>query len=170
MRGRVPTTFSVAAWMQMIDLCHRLAVPAKKRIPRAQIEGSLMPVFAHHDRARRPAEDIDLFVSTVQLAGAAVSAAVRPRLSIRLQAGLPVRQTPETAFAHRCAAPTFRVVHPDPFGSARSSAIAASRRSANSIHTGCFPVSSPNSSKSTFRSNTIGSCNLVRSCTRLPRA
>uniref|UniRef100_UPI003BEF0292 IS5 family transposase n=1 Tax=Burkholderia arboris TaxID=488730 RepID=UPI003BEF0292 len=71
----------------MIDLRHPLAVLAT-RMPWAQIEVSFEPVFARRDRAGRATEDVDLFGTAQRLAGAGVSAAGRPRLSIRLMVGL----------------------------------------------------------------------------------
>ncbi|KVW64631.1 hypothetical protein WK99_32890 [Burkholderia ubonensis] len=71
----------------MIDLRHPLAVLAT-RMPWAQIEASLMPLFAHRDRAGVVTEAIDLFGVAPKLAGAGVSTAGRPRLPIRLMAGL----------------------------------------------------------------------------------
>ena len=72
---------------QMIDHRHPLAVLAK-RIPWTQIEAALAPVFARRARAGEMLEDFDLLGPTLQVAGAGVSAAGRPRLSIRLLAAL----------------------------------------------------------------------------------
>lgn len=72
---------------QMIDLRHPLAVLAN-RMPWAQIEAALAPVFAHRDRAGAVIETLDLLGPTRRIAGAGVNAAGRPRLSIRLMAAL----------------------------------------------------------------------------------
>ena len=72
---------------QMIDLRHALAVLAT-RMPWAQIEASLAPVFAHRDRKGRPMEGADLFGPSLVVAGAGVSNAGRPRLPIRLMVAL----------------------------------------------------------------------------------
>lgn len=72
---------------QMIDLRHPLAVLAQ-RMPWSQIEAALAPALAHKRRAGTLTEDVDLFGPSAQLAGAGVSAAGRPRLSIRLMASL----------------------------------------------------------------------------------
>ena len=72
---------------QMIDLRHPLAVLAK-RLPWAQIEAALSPAFARKQRDGTRIEEGDLFGTTVQIAGCGVSAAGRPRLSIRLMASL----------------------------------------------------------------------------------
>ena len=71
----------------MIDLRHPLAVLAT-RMPWAQIEASLTPLFANRDRAGVVTEAIDLFGAAPKLAGAGVSTAGRPRLPIRLMVGL----------------------------------------------------------------------------------
>lgn len=71
----------------MIDLRHPLAVLAQ-RMPWAEIETALAPVFSRKDRAGRVVEGSDLFGPTAQLAGAGVSAAGRPRLAIRLMVSL----------------------------------------------------------------------------------
>lgn len=71
----------------MIDLRHPLAVLAS-RMPWAQIESNLAPLFAHRDRAGCSVEGMDLFGPTVALAGAGVSPAGRPRLPIRLMVAL----------------------------------------------------------------------------------
>ncbi|KVZ33449.1 IS5/IS1182 family transposase [Burkholderia ubonensis] len=71
----------------MIDLRHPLAVLAT-RMPWAQLEASMVPLFAHRNREGVAAEVIDLFGATAQLAGAGVSAAGRPRLPIRRMLGL----------------------------------------------------------------------------------
>lgn len=72
---------------QMIDLRHPLAVLAQ-RMPWQSIEAALAPALAHKDRAGTPVEGMDLFGPSTQLAGAGISAAGRPRLSIRLMASL----------------------------------------------------------------------------------
>ena len=72
---------------QMIDLKHPLAVLAN-RLPWTQLEAALAPAFAHKRRDGTPIEDFDLFGPTLSIAGAGVSAAGRPRLSIRLMASL----------------------------------------------------------------------------------
>jgi hypothetical protein len=71
----------------MIDLRHPLAVLAT-RMPWTEIEAALAPAFAHRDRAGRLVEGADLFGPTVQLAGAGVSNAGRPRLPLRLMVSL----------------------------------------------------------------------------------
>lgn len=72
---------------QMIDLKHPLAALAQ-RLPWQQIEAALAPAFARRDREGRAVVGEDLFGPTLALAGAGVSAAGRPRLSIRLMASL----------------------------------------------------------------------------------
>jgi IS5 family transposase len=72
---------------QMIDLRHPLAVLAD-RLPWAQIEAALAPRFARQARAGRAVPQDDLFGTSMQIAGAGVSAAGRPRLPIRLMASL----------------------------------------------------------------------------------
>ncbi|MFT7772149.1 IS5 family transposase [Roseateles sp.] len=72
---------------QMIDMRHALAVLAT-RMPWAQIEASLAPLFAHQDRSGRVIEDTDLFGPTLAVAGAGVSQRGRPRLPIRLMVAL----------------------------------------------------------------------------------
>jgi transposase, IS5 family len=72
---------------QMIDLRHPLAVLAG-RMPWAQIEGALAPAFARRNRQGEVACGSDLFGTTLEMAGAGVSAAGRPRLPIRLMAAL----------------------------------------------------------------------------------
>ena len=71
----------------MIDLRHPLAVLAN-RIRWDQIEAALAPAFERKNRQGKVIEVGDLFGTTLQLAGAGVSAAGRPRLSIRLMASL----------------------------------------------------------------------------------
>jgi IS5 family transposase len=72
---------------QMIDLKHPLVVLAN-RMRWDQIEAALAPVFMRKDREGKVIEGGDLFGSTLQIAGAGVSAAGRPRLLIRLMASL----------------------------------------------------------------------------------
>ena len=72
---------------QMIDLRHPLAVLAQ-RMPWQRIEAALAPALAHKNRAGTLVGDVDLFGPRAQLVGAGVSAAGRPRLSIRLMASL----------------------------------------------------------------------------------
>lgn len=72
---------------QMIDLRHPLAALAQ-RLPWDQLEAVLAPAFARRDRKGRSIEGEDLFGPTLTVAGAGISAAGRPRLSIRLMASL----------------------------------------------------------------------------------
>ncbi len=72
---------------QMIDLRHPLAVLAG-RMPWSQIEMALAPSFARKNRQGQAIERSDLFGTTQEIAGAGVSNAGRPRLSIRLMAAL----------------------------------------------------------------------------------
>jgi IS5 family transposase len=72
---------------QMIDLRHPLAVLAT-RMPWQQIEASVAPLLARKDRRGRSIEGTDLFGPTLQVVGAGVSAAGRPRLAIRLMVSL----------------------------------------------------------------------------------
>lgn len=72
---------------QMIDLKHPLAALAQ-RLPWDQIEAALAPAFARRNREGRVVTGEDLFGPTLAVAGAGVSAAGRPRLSIRLMASL----------------------------------------------------------------------------------
>ncbi|OXJ21070.1 IS5/IS1182 family transposase, partial [Burkholderia sp. HI2714] len=58
------------------------------RMPWAQLEATMAPLFAHRNREGIAAQVIDLFGATAQLAGAGVSAAGRPRLPIRRMLGL----------------------------------------------------------------------------------
>ncbi|WP_211709335.1 transposase, partial [Paraburkholderia aspalathi] len=71
----------------MIDLRHPLAVLAN-RMPWASIEATLTPMVERRVREDRVSAEVDLFGVTPKLAGAGVSAAGRPRLSIRLMVGL----------------------------------------------------------------------------------
>lgn len=72
---------------QMIDLRHPLAALAQ-RMPWQQIEAALLPSFARKEGSHRLDDGDDLFGPRVQIAGSGVSAAGRPRLSIRLMAAL----------------------------------------------------------------------------------
>ena len=72
---------------QMIDLRHPLVVLAG-RLPWGQIEAALAPAFARKHRAGKVMLGSDLFGTTLEIAGAGVSAAGRPRLPIRLMAAL----------------------------------------------------------------------------------
>lgn len=72
---------------QMIDLRHPLAALAQ-RLPWKQIEAALAPAFARRDRPGREVNGADLFGPTLAVAGSGISAAGRPRLSIRLMASL----------------------------------------------------------------------------------
>ena len=71
----------------MIDLRHPLAVLAT-RMPWAQIEASLAPLFVHRHRPGHTVLDSDLFGVTADVVGAGVSNAGRPRLPIRLMVAL----------------------------------------------------------------------------------
>jgi transposase, IS5 family len=83
----VTEDFFRARLEQMIDLKHPLAVLAN-RLCWDQIEAALAPAFMRKDRQGKVIEGDDLFGSTLQLAGAGLSAAGRPRLSMRLMASL----------------------------------------------------------------------------------
>ena len=72
---------------EMIDLRHPLAVLAS-RLPWAQIEAALAPHFARQVREGRAVAQDDLFGPSLQVAGAGVAAAGRPRLPLRLMASL----------------------------------------------------------------------------------
>lgn len=72
---------------EMIDLRHPLAV-LSTRIPWVMLESSLAECFARNDRPGTTRTVDDLFGSRLQVAGAGVSAAGRPRLSIRLMLSL----------------------------------------------------------------------------------
>jgi IS5 family transposase len=72
---------------QMIDLRHPLAVLAN-RLPWAQIEAALAPAFARRNRQGQAVAGSDLFGTSLQIAGAGLSAAGRPRLPIHLMAAL----------------------------------------------------------------------------------
>lgn len=70
---------------QMIDLRHPLAVLAG-RMPWSQIEAALAPAFARKNRPGQGMSGSGLFGTTLEIAGAGVSVAGRPRLPIRLMA------------------------------------------------------------------------------------
>ena len=72
---------------EMIDLRHPLAVLAS-RLPWAQIEAALAPHFARQVREGRAVAQDDLFGPSLQVAGAGVAGAGRPRLPLRLMASL----------------------------------------------------------------------------------
>jgi IS5 family transposase len=72
---------------QMIDLRHPLAVLAN-RMPWTQIEFALAPAFARKNRHGQAVASRDLFGTSLQIAGAGISTAGRPRLPIRLMAAL----------------------------------------------------------------------------------
>ena len=72
---------------QMIDLSHPLAVLAQ-RMPWGELEKTLAPVFAHRDRQGRVTQQPGLFGPSLEVAGAGVSNAGRPRLPIRLMVSL----------------------------------------------------------------------------------
>ncbi|HPT50103.1 MAG TPA: IS5/IS1182 family transposase, partial [Accumulibacter sp.] len=72
---------------QRIDLRHPLAVLAG-RMPWHRIETTLAPALARKNRAGRVQPGSDLFGATLEIAGAGISAAGRPRLPIRLMAAL----------------------------------------------------------------------------------
>lgn len=72
---------------QMIDLRHPLAVLGQ-RLPWSQIEAALAPSFARTNREGNSVAGDDMFGTTLEIAGAGVSAAGRPRLPIRLMASL----------------------------------------------------------------------------------
>jgi IS5 family transposase len=71
----------------MIDLRHPLAVLAT-RMPWAEIEKSLAPLFARKARMGSMKLDADMFGPTAVVVGAGLSAAGRPRLPIRLMVSL----------------------------------------------------------------------------------
>ena len=72
---------------QMIDLRHPLVVLAG-RMPWGQIEATLAPAFGRKNRSGQEIPGSDLFGTTLEIAGAGVSAAGRPRLPIRRMAAL----------------------------------------------------------------------------------
>ena len=67
---------------QMIDLRHPLAVLAT-RMPWAQIEDSLAPLFTREPRDARTREDMDLFGPTQVAAGPGAGGSTAPRPPIR---------------------------------------------------------------------------------------
>jgi IS5 family transposase len=72
---------------QMIDRRHPLVV-LSGYMPWDQIEAALAPAFARKNRSGEVMPGKDLFGAALELAGASVSAAGRPRLPIRLMAAL----------------------------------------------------------------------------------
>lgn len=72
---------------QMIDLRHPLAVLAN-RMPWLALETALAPCFQRRDRPGEPVERSDLLGASVQVVGAGVSTAGRPRLPMRLMLSL----------------------------------------------------------------------------------
>lgn len=68
---------------EMIDSRHLLAVLAY-RLPWAQIEAALAPHLARQVRKGRAVAQNDLFGPLVQVAGAGIGAAGRPRLPLRV--------------------------------------------------------------------------------------
>lgn len=68
----------------MIDLRHPLAT----RIPWTRLETALAPRFARSDRPGVPQSVDDLFGGSLQIVGGGVSAAGRPRRSMRLMLSL----------------------------------------------------------------------------------
>jgi len=71
----------------MVDPRHPLAVLAR-RMPWAQIESSLAPLFARKARSGKLMADADLFGTTAYVTAGGVSRAGRPRLPIRLMVSL----------------------------------------------------------------------------------
>ncbi len=71
----------------MVDQRTVLAVLAG-RMPWSEIEAALASTFNCKDRKGRTVEGADLFGSTLTVAGAGASAAVQPRLPIRLMVSL----------------------------------------------------------------------------------
>jgi len=71
----------------MVDPRHPLAVLGR-RMPWAQIESSLAPLFARKARSGKLMADADLFGTTAYVAAAGISRAGRPRLPIRLMVSL----------------------------------------------------------------------------------
>ena len=71
----------------MIDLRHPLAVLAT-RMPWAEIERSLAPLFARKARMGSMKLDADMFGPTAVVVSGGLSAAGRPRLPIRLMVAL----------------------------------------------------------------------------------
>ena len=72
---------------QVIDMRHPLAM-LTTRMPWAQIEASLAPLFVQRPRPGRVVADADLFGTTAELVGAGISNAGRPHLPIRLMVAL----------------------------------------------------------------------------------
>ena len=72
---------------EMLDLRHPLAVLATK-LPWPTIEAVLSPRFAHQDRPAKSATVDGLFGTRAVEFGGGVRRAGRPRLPIRLMAGL----------------------------------------------------------------------------------
>lgn len=83
----VTDDFFRARLEQMIDLRHPLAV-LSQHLPWLEIEAALAPTFARGERKGREVEEVDLFGATTQTVGAGISAAGRPRLTIRLMSAL----------------------------------------------------------------------------------
>ena len=79
--------FFRARLADMIDLRHPLVVLAT-RMPWAALEAALAPKFARRDREGRVLSVDDLFGPKLQWVGVGVSAAGRPRLSMRLMLSL----------------------------------------------------------------------------------
>ena len=82
-----PSDFFRARIDAMIDMRHPLAVLAT-RMPWAQIEASIAPHLQRKTRTGRHSVVPDLFGTTLQIAGAGVSPAGRPRLPIRMMVSL----------------------------------------------------------------------------------
>lgn len=72
---------------QMIDLCHPLAILARQ-MPWEMLENSLKPFFKHQDKKGHEFFSQDLFGQRLQIAGAGLSNAGRPRLPFRLMVSL----------------------------------------------------------------------------------
>lgn len=72
---------------QLVDLRHPLAVLAQ-RMPWVQIDAALAPSFVRDARTGYRTEDADLFGTRLEIVGAGVSNAGRPRLPIRPTAAL----------------------------------------------------------------------------------
>jgi len=79
--------FFRARLVDMIDPRHPLSVLAS-RMPWTSLEAALAPRLAHRDRPGRRFELEDLLGPTLQVAGAGVSPAGRPRLPMRLMISL----------------------------------------------------------------------------------
>jgi IS5 family transposase len=82
-----PSDFFRARIDAMIDMRHPLAVLAT-RMPWAQMEASIAPHLQRKPRTGRHSVVPDLFGTTLQIAGAGVSPAGRPRLPIRMMVSL----------------------------------------------------------------------------------